>query len=308
MTSSVGQPLATLHIPILVEAVLSHLAVGPGGHYVDATVNGGGHTRAILRASAPAGRVLAIDRDQDLIERLNRAEPALVRSGRLVPVASSFRCIADLVDEHSFGPVRGILFDLGLSSYHLDSSGRGFSFSKSEPLDMRFGAGEIQTQRAREILARAPTPELIRIFRELGEERFASRIARTIVARRQHQPVETTSDLLDAIGSSLPAKTRWRVARHAARVFQGLRIAVNDELETVRAALPNAWSALDHGGRMVVLAFHSLEDRIVKRYFRDLAQRGDGELLTRKPITASEAEVAENPRAASAKLRAIAKR
>jgi len=308
VTRSAGPPRATVHIPILVDAVLDHLAVESGGHYVDATVNGGGHTRAILGASAPDGRVLAIDRDHDLIERLSTAEPDLVKSERLVPVAASFRHIAELIGERSFGPVRGILFDLGLSSYHLDSSGRGFSFSVSEPLDMRFGAGEIQTRRAGEILARAPTPELIRIFRELGEERFASRIARTIVARRKHQPIETTLDLLDAIESSLPANTRWRVARHAARIFQGLRIAVNDELETVRAALPNAWGALDHGGRMVVLAFHSLEDRIIKRYFRDLAQRGEGDLLTRKPLTASEEEVASNPRAASAKLRAIVKR
>ncbi len=305
--SAPSESAESVHAPILVGSVLEHLAVRPGGHYVDATANGGGHTRAILDASAPNGRVLALDRDPVLIDRLQSTQPALVASGRLIAVATSFRAIADVIGANDFAPVAGIVFDLGLSSYHLDRSGRGFSYAKDETLDMRFGGDELQTKRGYEILARAPLPELTRIFRELGEERYGSRIARTIVAMRDNTPIRTTTELFAAIEKSLPANTRWRANRHAARVFQGLRIAVNDELTTVSDTLPDAWDSLAPGGRMVVLAFHSLEDRIIKRCFRAKAQEGVGKLLTKKPLVADAEEVALNSRAASAKLRAIEK-
>ncbi len=304
-TGSPAAPDGPVHVPILRDEVLDLLGVRPDGRYIDATANGGGHTAAILAASAPHGRVLALDRDADLIERLSRSFAVDVVQGRLLPVHTSFEELHDVADRAGMLPVDGVLFDLGLSSYHLDHSGRGFAFSRSEPLDMRFGAGELQTDRARDLLADASADELTRVFREFGEERFASRIARSIVALRDRQPIETTSDLFEVIERSLPAKTRWRAARHAARVFQGLRIAVNDELGAVRAALPQAWDCIGPRGRIAVLSFHSLEDRIVKRYFRELAQKREGVLLVKKPLTAGEEEVRANPRAASAKLRAI---
>ncbi len=296
-----------VHVPILVDVVLELLNVRPGGRYIDATANGGGHTRAILEASAPDGVVVAFDRDAELVDGLRQKFPAQVADGRLVPVHSSFAHLRDIAEERGFAPVDGILFDLGLSSYHLDKSGRGFAFAREEPLDMRFDATDLDSKLAKELLARAPVDELISIFRELGEERFGSRIARSVVAHRDREPIVTTTDLLNIVEISLPAKTRWRASRHAARVFQGLRIAVNQELETVRAALPEAWETLAPGGRMVVLAFHSLEDRIIKHYFREHRQQGRGRLLTKKPITADADEVERNPRSASAKLRAIEK-
>lgn len=296
-----------VHVPILVDAVLEHLAVRPGGRYIDATVDGGGHTRAILAASAPDGQVLALDRDEALIIRLRETMAEAIEGGRLQPVHSSFAALLDVAGELGFDQVDGVLFDLGLSSFHLDRSGRGFSFTREEPLDMRFDPGELPSRSARELLARAPAGELTTILRNYGEERFASRIARSIVARRERQPIESTADLFTVIESSLPANTRWRAARHAARIFQALRIAVNEELEAVREALPQAWQCLAPGGRMVVLSFHSLEDRIVKRYFRDLRQRGEANVLTKKPLLPSEGEIEINPRAASAKLRAVEK-
>jgi 16S rRNA (cytosine1402-N4)-methyltransferase len=296
-----------VHVPILVDTVLEHLAVRPGGRYVDATVNGGGHTRAILAASAPDGQVLALDRDEQLIARLRESMAEAIESGRLHPVHSSFAALLEIAAERGFAEVDGVLFDLGLSSFHLDRSGRGFSFAREEPLDMRFDPGELPSRSARELIARAPAGELTAILRDYGEERFASRIARSIVARREREPIETTADLLAVIESSLPANTRWRAARHAARIFQGLRIAVNEELDAVREALPQAWQCLVPGGRMVVLSFHSLEDRIVKRYFRDLRQHDQATVLTKKPLLPSETEIEQNPRAASAKLRAIEK-
>ncbi len=297
-----------VHVPILVREILDLLAVRPGGRYIDATVNGGGHTRAILDASAPDGRILAFDRDAELIERLNTELTEPIAAGRLIPVHSSFSHLESVAEHHAFTPVDGILFDLGLSSYHLDRSGRGFSFAHEEPLDMRFDPSDLQSVHARELIARAPVNELTSIFRDLGEERFASRIARSIVAHRERKPITTTSDLMAVIESSLPAKTRWRASRHAARIFQGLRIAVNRELDLVSETLPQAWNCLAPGGRIAVLSFHSLEDRIVKRYFRDRRQQGEGNLLTKKPLIADDTEVSQNSRAASAKLRVVEKR
>ena len=300
------EPSGSVHTPIQLKEVLELLAADRGGSYVDATANGGGHTAAILAANEN-NRVLAIDRDPDLIDRLGDTLAAPIAEGRLITAASSFRQITDLAGQHGFTDANGILFDLGLSSYHLDRSGRGFAFARAEPLDMRFGRDELSTSHAGDLIARAPASELTQIFRELGEERFASRIARTIVSMRDREPLETTTDLFAAIERSLPAKTRWRASRHAARVFQGLRIAVNDELTCITETLPDAWQCLASGGRMVVLSFHSLEDRLIKRFFRDRAKAGDGRLLTKKPMVATEEEVELNSRAASAKLRAIEK-
>ncbi len=303
----VTPPEDAVHIPILVDVVLDFLAARPGGVYIDATANGGGHTGALLEASAPNGRVLAFDRDPDLIDQLRSKRADAVQTNRLSTAGVSFSEMEETVAEQGFPPADGILFDLGLSSYHLDRSGRGFAFAHDEPLDMRFGGSEIDTRSARDIIMRAPVNELTTILRELGEERYASRIARTIIADRKKSPFETTTDLFQAIERSLPANTRWRAGRHAARVFQGLRIAVNDELDTIHQTLPQAWKCLAPGGRMVVLSFHSLEDRIIKRWFRDRAREDDARILTKKPLVAGEAEIASNSRAASAKVRAIEK-
>ena len=293
-----------VHIPVLLSEVLAHLAPRAGGRYVDATIDGGGHARAVLQASAPDGRVLGIDRDPAMIAALKSRDAEAIASHRLQLVHSSFAPLADILTAHDFTPVDGVLFDLGLSSFHLDASARGFSFQANEPLDMRFDPTDDTIETAADILASRGTDELTEIFRVYGEERFASRIARTVVARRRTAPLTTTGDLLAAVEQSLPPAVRWRAGRDAARIFQALRIVANDELAAIAAALPQAAAALAPAGRLVVVAFHSLEDRIVKTFFRDEQRAGRLRILTKKPLQAAASEIEANPRAASAKLRA----
>lgn len=289
-----------VHIPILVEEVARLLDPQPGGQYIDATIDGGGHATEILERSTPTGRLLGIDRDPELIAQARQRFAAEIEAGRLILVCDSFAHLEAVTKHHGFTSVQGILFDLGVSSYHFDQSGRGFSFQREEPLDMRFATSR-EGPTAAELLNTLDPRELTRIFSTWGEERYARRIAERIVRRR---PLFTTRDLYDTIESSLPRPVRWQAARSAARIFQALRIAVNDELRALEIALPQSLRLLAPGGRLVVLSFHSLEDRIVKHFFRAAADRGDVEVLTRKPLRASETEVAHNPRAASAKLRA----
>jgi 16S rRNA (cytosine1402-N4)-methyltransferase len=295
--------MTDVHTPVLLDEVVAHLAPRPGGRYVDATVDGGGHTGALLERSAPDGRVLGIDRDPALIALLRDRLAADIDGGRLTLANASFAALAGVVAEHRFGAADGVLFDLGLSSFHFDASGRGFSFARDEPLDMRFDPGDESSESAADILATRDAGELTELLRTYGEERFASRIARTIVARRREAPLRTTTELLAAIEQSLPPPLRWRAGRDAARVFQALRIAANDELAAVRAALPQAVEVLAPGGRLAVIAFHSLEDRLVKHFLRDQQRAGHLRILTKRPIVPSQAEIAANSRAASAKLR-----
>ncbi len=293
-----------VHTPVLLSEVLQYLAPRAGGRYVDATINGGGHARAVLDASAPDGRVLGIDRDPAMIAALSDRDAEAIASGRLHLVHSSFASLADILAAQAVEPVDGVLFDLGLSSFHLDASARGFSFQANEPLDMRFDPTDEGNETAADILASRDTEELTEIFRVYGEERFASRIARTVVARRRSAPLTSTGDLLAAVEQSLPPAVRWRAGRDAARIFQALRIVANQELEAVATVLPQAAAALASGGRLVVISFHSLEDRLVKNFLRDEQRAGRMRILTKKPLQATETEIAANPRAASAKLRA----
>jgi 16S rRNA (cytosine1402-N4)-methyltransferase len=293
-----------VHIPVLLSEVLAYLAPKPGGRYVDATVNGGGHSSAILSASAPDGRVLGLDRDPEIVAALHVRCPDTIAAGRLRLANASFAVLDAVIAAHDFAPVDGVLFDLGLSSFHLDASARGFSFVRDEPLDMRFDPTDDGLETAADILASRSADELTELFRTYGEERFASRVARTVVARRRSAPLRRTSELLAAIEQSLPAAVRWRATRDAARIFQALRIATNEELGAVAAALPRALAALAPGGRLVVISFHSLEDRLVKNFIRDEARAGRLRILTKKPIPSTREEIATNPRAASAKLRA----
>jgi 16S rRNA (cytosine1402-N4)-methyltransferase len=297
----VEQPV---HVPVLLREVLAHLAPRPGGRYVDATIDGGGHGRAVLDASAPDGRLLGLDRDPTILAGLQARAADAIAAGRLTLANASFASLREVIAAHGFAPVDGVLFDLGVSSFHLDASGRGFSSQRDEPLDMRFDASDAARETAADLLATRGADELSALFRTYGEERFASRIARTIVARRRVAPLRTSGELLAAIEQSLPPHVRWRACRDAARVFQALRIAVNGELEAVADALPQALDALAPGGRLVVIAFHSLEDRLTKRFLRDAERAGRVRTLTKRPIQAGDAEIAANPRAASAKLRA----
>ena len=296
-----------IHTPVLLTEVLTQLNLQAGGYYIDATINGGGHSRAILDAAVPNVRILGIDRDPTLVRTLSARAAAEIHAGRLRLATADFCELGRILEDYHFRQVDGILFDLGLSSYHLGRSGRGFTFSHDEPLDMRFDSSDGSRETAAEILATRSSEALTQLFRDYGEERFASRIARTIVAERQRAATLTSGQLFALIQMTLPADTRWRAARHAARIFQALRIATNQELDALATALPQALDALAPHGRLLLIAFHSLEDRMVKNFFRNEQHAGAVRVITRKPIQPSVEEIERNPRAASAKLRVAEK-
>lgn len=295
-----------VHTPILTETILELLDAQPGKRFIDATVDGGGHAEALLARTAPHGKVLGIDRDGELLEHTRCRLREHIESGRLSLVHGDYRDLAEIAERHDFRHVDGILFDLGLSSYHFNRSGRGFSFGAAEPLDMRFDTA-CGAESAAEIVSSRREEELARIFFELGEERYSRRVARAIVRRREQEPVRSTFELYDIVVGALPGPARRHAARSAARIFQALRIAANDELTAIEVVLPQAVQLLRPGGRIAVLAFHSLEDRIVKHFLRQRKQAGEVEILTKRPLRPGDDEVERNPRSASAKLRAARK-
>jgi 16S rRNA (cytosine1402-N4)-methyltransferase len=275
------------HLPVLPQEVIAGLAVSPGGHYLDTTVGGGGHSRLILEAAADV-RVTAIDQDEDA---LAAARKELAEFGdRIQFIHSNFA-------DYQFPPntFNGILADLGVSSYHLDQAERGFSFRQAANLDMRMDRGRSLT--AADVINNWDEAELADIFFKYGEERLSRRIARRIVERR---PLHTTIELAEAIASSVPPKYRYGRIHPATRVFQALRIVVNDELKSLETFLDKAPNALVPSGRIVVISFHSLEDRPVKHGLRNSPLL---KVLTKKPIIAQEEEISKNPRSRSAKLR-----
>jgi 16S rRNA (cytosine1402-N4)-methyltransferase len=318
MLPNVLQPNETDHVPVLANEVRELLAVRPGETVVDATFGAGGHAALLAADLQGSGRFIAVDRDPTV-------EPYFERFRRrtAVPAARLLRGEASVVlDQLAENGVQAdaILLDLGVSSMQLDRPERGFSYAVDAPLDMRMDPTDELS--AADIVNEYPERELTSIFRRFGEERYAKQIARAIVRRRKQQPIERTGELVELIRSAIPAPARFGDGHPAKRVFQALRIAVNDELGELEDALPAAFDMLRPGGRLGVIAFHSLEDRIVKRFFQKL-ERGcvcppdfpicvcgrEPELrrLNRRPIRASAEEVALNPRAASARLRAAAR-
>ena len=282
------------HIPVLASPALAYLAVRPDGTYVDATFGAGGHARSIL-SRLRTGRLVAIDADPDAAQRATAIDDP-----RLLFVHSNFRSIASVLDQCAIESVDGVLFDLGVSSMQLDDAERGFSLGRSATLDMRMDPGIGRS--AYEILATASETELADIFYYYGEERSARRIARAVVARRSKGTLPSTTSEFAALVAGVVARRGRRERIHpATRVFQALRIAVNDELDALREGLHGAVGRLRRTGRIVAISFHSLEDRIVKQTFR-----GDERLetLTKRPVVPDAAEIAANPRARSAKLRA----
>ena len=305
------------HLPVLADEVVTMLAPAPGSLQIDATVGGGGHTERILAATDPDGRLLGLDADGAAIARVDgRLRPRF--GDRLVLRQANFRDLTDVAREAGFDAVDGALFDLGLSSYQLADTDRGFGFRAGGPLDMRFDTG--RGVPASELLASLDADELTALFRRYGEEPKAGRIARAIVDARKTAPIATAEELAALIERVLPPNPRQPRRTHpATRVFQALRIAVNEELDALQEGLTAALDLLRPGGRLVVLSYHSLEDRIVKRF---LAAERRGcvcppeipvcvcgrnprlRLLTRPSLTPTAEEIAANPRARSARLRA----
>lgn len=296
------------HVPVLVREVVATLEPRPGGAYIDCTVGGGGHAEAILEAAGPSSRLVGIDRDA---AALPVARDRLRRFGdRVRLIRGDFRALPPLVSALEPEGFDGILFDLGVSSLQLDDPSRGLSFSMEGPLDMRMDR-ESGTPSARELLHTLPEENLTRIIREYGEDRWARQIARGIVAARRHGSLETTRDLAAVAARAIPRRFWPRRIHPATRTFQAMRIAVNQELEGLEGALEGAIRLLHAGGRIGVIAFHSLEDRVVKHLFRRLAaaEAAPGvTIVTRRPITPSPEERAQNPRARSAKLRVAERR
>lgn len=303
--------MATVHTPVMVQEVLQALAVQPGGRYLDCTVGSGGHARAILEAAAPGGLLLGIDTDP---QALRVAQEQLREFGEgMRLVEGNFRDLEAICQRHNFLPVHGILFDLGLSSLQLADQERGFSFRLEAPLDMRFGPGQRLT--AADIVNTYDEGALADLIWRYGEERQSRRIARHIVRAR---PLATATQLAQTVERAL-GRRGGRI-HPATRTFQALRIAVNEELDSLAAALEQAARLLGFGGRLVVISYHSLEDRLVKHFFRQLARGcicppeapactcgrvAEHRLVARGALRPSAAEVAANPRSRSARLRAI---
>lgn len=307
----------TAHVSVLLDATIDAIQPTSGGRYVDATLGGGGHAEAILDRSSPGGLLLGIDLDRIALER---ARARLARFGGRVTLAhASFASLESLVRWEGFAPVDGIVMDLGLSSDQLESSERGFGFRTSGPLDMRFDNAQPGTT-ARSLVNTLSIAELADILFRFGEEPRARPIARAIVESRARQPILTTADLADLVERAV-GRQRGKT-NPATRTFQALRIAVNGELSALEAVLPQAIEVLAVGGRLAVISFHSLEDRIVKHLFRDEAatcvcppglpvcvcgKTARVRLVTRHGIRASAVEVERNPRSRSATLRVVEK-
>jgi 16S rRNA (cytosine1402-N4)-methyltransferase len=308
--------IAMNHVPVLLDETIDLLRPRDGGVYVDGTLGGGGHAEAILEGSAPAGRLLGLDLDPEAIERvanrLRRYAP------RVVLVNASFAEIERVARWEGFAPADGILLDLGVSSFQLESAERGFAFREEAPLDMRFNPRATGPS-ARDLVNQASADELTDLLRRYGEEPRAKLIARAIIDRRGRRPIETTTELAALVERAIGRRGR---IHPATRTFQALRIAVNRELEALAAALPQAVELLAPGGRLAVISFHSLEDRIVKRYFVDQAatcvcppglavcicgRKPVVSIVTRHGIKPAEREVAANPRSRSATLRVVEK-
>jgi 16S rRNA (cytosine1402-N4)-methyltransferase len=290
----------------MLKEVVEWLMPRPAGIYIDGTVGEGGHSQAILETSAPSGRIIGFDRD---VEGLAAAREALQPfAERTILIHEHFREGAAVVRAMGLSGVDGILLDLGVSSRQLDSSARGFSFQAQGPLDMRMDFRE--SIRASDLVNRLPEPELARIIYEYGEERYSRRIARAVVRRRQSGPILTTQALVDVIRESVPPSYLHGRLHYATRTFQALRIAVNHELDDLGPSLGMFADLLLYGGRLVVLSFHSLEDRIVKQTFRELGRGATGQfqVLTKRPLRPSAEECLSNPRARSAKLRVLARK
>lgn len=301
------------HIPVLLYETLSGLNIDPDGIYVDGTAGGAGHSREIAKR-LNKGKLIALDQDPDAIatatERLKDLPATVVRS--------NFRNMRSALDSVGVDKVNGIMLDIGVSSFQLDNRERGFSFHEDAALDMRMSK---EGMTAADLVNTLDVQEITNILRDYGEEKFAYKIALRIVEERQKEPITTTGRLAQIIASSVPAAVR-RQGNPSRKSFQALRIAVNDELGALRDGIDEAWQCLDKGGRLAIITFHSLEDRIVKNKFKELCtgcicphdipvcvcgRKPEGRLVNNKPIIASEDELDKNPRSRSAKLRIIEK-
>lgn len=290
------------HISVLSQELLTHLAIEPNNIVVDATINGGGHSSMVSRVLGVKGTLVGIDLDKDALREAREQLRGI--SCRIIFVEGNYRNIDALLSKEGIAQADRVFFDLGLSSRQLEESGRGFSFKRKEPLLMTFKVLPNKNDRtAHEIVNEWEEKHIADIIFGYGEERFARRIAREIVAYRKSERIVTTTQLVAIIQNATPHWYHKRNIHCATKTFQALRIAVNDEIEGLKEALQKAYDILAPSGRIGVISFHSIEDRVVKHTFKDLEKQGCGKVLTKKPIVPTRGEIKENPRARSAKLR-----
>lgn len=306
------------HIPVMLNECLEGLNIKADGTYVDGTVGGAGHSIEIVKRLSENGRLICVDKDEDALKAAG--ERLAPYKDRVTFIHDDYKNLVNELDSIGVGKVDGILLDLGVSSYQLDNAERGFSYMKDAPLDMRMDRS--QRISAHEVVNGYTESELARILFDYGEEKLARQIARNIVRARSEKPIETTLELAKIVEDTYPAKTRWKFGHPAKRTFQAIRIEVNDELSSLGEAVTAMARRLEKGGRMAVITFHSLEDRIVKSAFKELSlactcppdfpvcvcgKVQEVELVNKKPITASDEELENNSRSQSAKLRVIEK-
>lgn len=298
-----------MHIPVLLKETLELLNPKGDEIIVDATINGGGHTEAILNIENFKGAVIGIDQDKNLVSLLEDKLKNYIKNGRLKLICGNFRNIDEHLNSINIKKIHGAIFDLGMSSSQLINSERGFSFLRDEPLNMSYKAELAPNDlTAEKIINDWTEKEIIRILKEYGEERFVNRIAKNIVEIRKKKRIKTTFELIEIIKKSIPFVARKRTKIHpATKTFMALRIAVNDELNALKHGLTKSFDCLKQNGRITVISFHSLEDRIVKNFFKNLKNQNLAEILTKKPIIPKEEEIKTNPRSRSAKLRTIKK-
>jgi 16S rRNA (cytosine1402-N4)-methyltransferase len=306
------------HYSVLLKESIDGLNIKPDGIYVDCTLGGAGHSSVILSKLNENGHLYAFDQDRIAIENAEATLATYIEKGMVTLIKANFRNIKEELEDRDVFGVDGILYDLGVSSPQLDQAERGFSYRYDAPLDMRMDQEQELT--ARVIVNEWPFGELVKIFYRYGEEKFSKQIARKIEKIRETQPIETTGELVEIIKDCIPAPARRKGGHPAKRIFQALRIAVNDELSAIEDSIEDGLKMLNVGGRMSVISFQSLEDRIVKVLFKEASSKedtlpllpilpeeyeADYKLISRKPIMPNEAELSENSRSQSAKLRVI---
>lgn len=285
-----------IHEPVLKKEIIKYLKPKSNKNFIDCTAGGGGHSFLLLKKVKPKGKILSIEFDPVLAKRLKKIDKK-----NLIVVNDSYRNLEKIIKEKNFKPVNGVLLDIGMSSWHLKESKRGFSFQEEEELDMRYNP-EKQKRTAKVIVNKYPKEDLIGIIEDYGEEKFAEKISKKIIKERKRKEIKTTTDLIEIIKKAVPNFYLHKRIHFATRTFQALRIEVNNELGNLKKVLPQTIKVTQSGGRVAVISFHSLEDRIVKNFFKNNQKV---KILTKKPITATKKEIKKNHRARSAKLRVI---
>lgn len=291
-----------MHEPVLLKEVISSLNLTPGKFIIDGTINGGGHSKEILKKISPNGILLGIDLDKEIIESTKEIilNQGIKLKSKVIIMQENYCNLVEILKDKKLGLADGLLLDLGFSSWHLEQSVRGFSFLKEEPLIMTY---KNEGRTVKDFLNQAGLNEIYEVIKKYGEERFAFRIAKKIIEFRKKKTIKTTKDLVEIINSAVPKFYQHQRLNPATKTFQALRIYINNELENLKKVLDGLKNIVKKNGRVAIISFHSLEDRLVKNYFKKMQDNGEMKILTSKPIVPTKIEILNNPKSRSAKLR-----